>query len=127
MTDRSTIEARLQELYAARVRGDKLAVCACFCDDAVLHFAGASGNNPIAVGASGALEFRQLLSLMVKSFTLSEFTTLATLIDGARAAVHWRARIHSRITGSSVLTEFMDMFEVREGRIASYTEFFAPR
>jgi ketosteroid isomerase-like protein len=127
MTDRSTIETRLQELYAARVRGDKIAVFACFSDDAVLRFAGASGTNPIAVAASGGAEFRQLLTLMVKSFTLSEFTTLATLIDGTRAAVHWRARINSRITGTSVLTEFMDMFEVRDGRISSYTEFFAPR
>jgi hypothetical protein len=41
--------------------------------------------------------------------------------------VHWRARINSRITGTSVLTEFVDMFEVRNGLIATYTEFFAPR
>jgi ketosteroid isomerase-like protein len=127
MTDRSTIETRLKELYAARVRGDKNAVCACFCDDAVLRFAGASGTNPIAVSASGAEEFRHLLAIMVKSFKLSEFVTLATVIDGAHAAVHWRARINSRITGTSVLTEFVDMFEVRNGLIATYTEFFAPR
>jgi ketosteroid isomerase-like protein len=125
MNECTSIETRLQELYAARTRGDLAAVCACFCDDAVLRFAGAGGDHPVSIAASGAAQFRSLLSLMVKSFKLSEFTVLATLVDGARACVHWRARIHSRITGTVVLTEFMDLFEMREGRIASYTEFFA--
>jgi ketosteroid isomerase-like protein len=127
MTDRSIIEARLQELYTARVRRDTAAVCACFDGDAELRFAGASGSSPLAVGARGAQEYRQLLALMIKSFSLVEFESLATLVDGSRAAVHWRARVHSRITGSAVLTEFLDLVEFRDGRIASYTEFFAPR
>jgi ketosteroid isomerase-like protein len=49
------------------------------------------------------------------------------LIDGAQAAVHWRAKIYSRITGTTVLTELIDVVAVRDGRIASYTEFFVPR
>jgi len=126
MTERSTTEARLRELYAARVRGDLAGVCACFSDEAQLRFAGASGANPVAASARGAGEFRHLLAIMLKSFTLTEFATLSILVDGARAAVHWRARIHSRITGASVQTEFADLVELRDGRILSYTEFFAP-
>jgi hypothetical protein len=48
------------------------------------------------------------------------------LIDGANAAVHWRVKIFSRITGTSVLTALMDMIEVRDGRIQSFAELFAP-
>jgi ketosteroid isomerase-like protein len=64
---------------------------------------------------------------MIKTFKLSEHTILAMLIDGAKAAVHWRAKIHSRITGTTVLTELVDLIEIRNGRIASYVEFFVPR
>jgi len=127
MTDRSAIERLLHELYAARVRGDLDALCACFSDDATLRITGASDSNPISITASGAPEYRRLLSMMMKSFKLSEFVELALLVDGTRAAVNWRVRIHSRITGSVVLTELMDMVELRDARVSSYTEFFVPR
>ena len=77
--------------------------------------------------AVGIAEFRPLLAIMIKSFKLSEQTILSMLIDGNKAAVHWRAKIYSRITGTTVLTELVDVVEVRDGRIASYTEFFVPR
>ena len=48
-------------------------------------------------------------------------------IRSLTAAVHWRAKIHSRITGTSVLTELVDVVEIKNGRIASYIEFFVPR
>jgi ketosteroid isomerase-like protein len=41
--------------------------------------------------------------------------------------VHWRANIHSKITGATVPTELVDLVEVRNGRIVSYIEFFAQR
>jgi hypothetical protein len=52
---------------------------------------------------------------------------LDMLIDGMKAAVHWRAGVHSRITGTIALTEFVTLAEVRDTRIVSYLEFFAPR
>jgi ketosteroid isomerase-like protein len=75
----------------------------------------------------GVAEFRPLLAIMIKSFKLSEQSILSMLIDGAKAAVHWRAKVHSRITGTTVMTELIDVVEVKDGRIASYTEFFVPR
>lgn len=127
MIDRSAIQSLLQQLYSARVRGDLDAVCACFGADAVLRISGSSDNNPIAVAASGAAEIRRLLSMMIKSFKLSEYAQLDVLIDGTRAAVHWRVRVNSRITGSSVPTELMSLIEIRDAHVASYTEFFVPR
>jgi ketosteroid isomerase-like protein len=128
MTERVEIERLLLELYAARVRGDLAAVCATFTNDANFQVAGASSNaSPISMKAVGVQEFRPLLAIMIKSFKLSEQTILAMLIDGEQAAVHWRAKIHSRITGTTVLTELIDVVAVKGGRIASYTEFFVPR
>jgi len=128
MTARVEIERLLLELYAARVRGDLAAVCATFANDANFQVAGASSTAaPIAMKAAGVGEFRPLLAIMIKSFKLSEHTILALLIDGAGAAVHWRAKVFSRITGATVSTEFVDVVAFRDGRIAAYTEFFVPR
>jgi ketosteroid isomerase-like protein len=128
MTERVEIERLLLELYAARVRGDLAAVCATFTNDANFQVSGASNNaSPVAMKALGVAEFRPLLAIMIKSFKLTEQTILAMLIDEAKAAVHWRAKVYSRITGTTVLTELIDVIEVRDGRIASYIEFFVPR
>lgn len=128
MTERVEIERLLLELYAARVRGDLAAVCATFTNDANFQVSGASNNgSPVAMKALGVAEFRPLLAIMIKSFKLTEHTILAMLIDEAKAAVHWRAKVYSRITGTTVLTELIDVIEVRDGRIASYIEFFVPR
>jgi len=128
MTERVEIERLLLALYAARVRGDLAAVCATFTDDAHFRVAGASINaSPVSMKATGIGEFRPLLGIMIKSFKLSEQTILAMLVEGTRAAVYWQAKIYSRITGTTVLTELVDIVEIRDGRIASYTEFAVPR
>lgn len=128
MTDRLEIDRLLRELYAARVRGDLDAVCRLFSNDAKFEIAGASHSSPIAVTRAGVNEFRPLLTLMIKTFKLSDHAILSIIIDGAKAAVHWRAKVHSRITGTIVPTELVDLVEVGSGgRINSYTEFFVPR
>ena len=127
MTDRREIDGLLRGLYAARLRGDLDAVCQSFSDDAVFQIAGAGQVSPVSNRAVGVGEFRPLLAVMIKTFKLRDQVILAILIDGAKAAVHWRAGVYSRITGTMALTEFIAMVEVRDGRIVSYLEFFAPR
>ncbi len=127
MSERSAIERLLQSLYAARSAGDLEGVCRLFADDAKLEIAGASYATPMAVKAAGSREIRNWLALLVKSFQVSEHEILVMIVEGERAAVQWRARIRSRITGTAVLTELIDVVLVRDGRIASYTEFFVPR
>jgi ketosteroid isomerase-like protein len=127
MTDRLEIDRLLRELYAARMRGDLDAVCRSFSDDAVFQIAGAGQVSPVSNRAVGVGEFRPLLAVMIKTFKLRDQVILAILIDGPKAAVHWRAGVYSRITGTLVLTEFVAIVEVRDARIVSYLEFFAPR
>jgi ketosteroid isomerase-like protein len=125
-TDRGQIETLLHDLYAARAGGDLAGVLASFSPEAKLEIRGASNANPISVIAVGLTEFRPWLALMIKTFRIVDHTTLSILIDGAGAAVHWRAQIVSRITGASVPTEFVDLVQIEGGRIAAYTEFFVP-
>ncbi|MFL5615310.1 MAG: nuclear transport factor 2 family protein [Gemmatimonadaceae bacterium] len=125
--DRQFTERLLRGLYAARVSGDIDAVYEKFLPDAHFEIAGASHSTPLAVTANGASEYRPLLAIMIKTFKLRDQEVLSLLIDGERAAVHWRASILSRLTGTSVLTELVDIVEIRDNRIGSYIEFFAPR
>jgi ketosteroid isomerase-like protein len=124
MINRSEMDRLLRELYDARVRGDLEAVCRIFADDAKFQIAGPSQATQISVSSVGIDQLRPLLTVMIKTFKLSEHTILSMIIDGSKAAVHWRAKVHSRITGRRLVTELVDVVEIRGGRIASYIEFF---
>jgi ketosteroid isomerase-like protein len=127
MTDRLEIDGLLRRLYAARARGDLEAVCGSFSDDALFRIAGAGQITPVFNTAVGVDQYRPLLAVMIKAFKLSDQAILSILIDGTKAAVHWQAKVYSRITGTTVLTELIDLVEVRDARIVSYVEFFVPR
>ncbi len=127
MPDRLEVERLLRELYAARLGGDLEALCRTFAKDSRLDIAGTSYASPMAIRAAGLGEIRSWLALLVKTFQLSDQEILSMIIDGEAAAVHWQARIRSKITGATVLTELVDVIRVRDGRIASYIEFFVPR
>ncbi len=126
MPDRLTVEQLLRELYAARIDGPLDRLCGVFATDAHFRIAGTSDGKPIAIAAHGIGEIRPWLAMMVKTFKLANHQIISMIIDGPRAAVHWRADILSRITGTVVPTQLVDLIEVRETRIASYIEFFVP-
>ena len=124
--NRLEIEELLKELHAARTEGQLDRLCALFAPDASFKIAGASDGKPIAITAHGTREIRTWLAVMLKTFKLSRYQLLSVVIDGARAAAHWRVDIHSKITGVVVPTELVDLVEVSGGRITAYREFFAP-
>ncbi|HVS77818.1 MAG TPA: nuclear transport factor 2 family protein [Steroidobacteraceae bacterium] len=125
-TGRADFERLLSELYAARAAGELERLCALFTADAVFKISGSSDGKPIALSARGGEEVRSWLAVLVKTFRLTRHEILSMVIDGPRAAVHWQASIHSRITGASVPTELVDLVEMRDGRIGSYVELFVP-
>jgi ketosteroid isomerase-like protein len=124
LTDRSEIDRLLRGLYDARLRGDLDGVCRVFSEDAKFRIAGVSHHAVVAVGVG---EIRQWIALLIKTFQLNDHAVLAVIIDEDKAAVQWKADIFSRITGLSVPTDVVDLIELRNERIVSYTEFLAPR
>ena len=126
MTDRLQVEQLLRELHAARVDGDLERLCRLFASDARLRIAGTSDGKPIAIAASGIAQIRPWLSMLVKSFRMRDYQRLSLVVDGSRAAAHWRVNIDSKITGTTASTELVDLIEVHDGQIASYIEFFVP-
>jgi ketosteroid isomerase-like protein len=123
MTDRSQIEKLLKEVYAARRRGDVDAVCACFAENPTFTMAGSQQASPIAVRCTDRDGFRSMIAGLIKTFEWLDHDILSMIIDGPKAAVHWRGRIRSTITGEEVVTELVDVMTIDNGRIASLTEF----
>jgi len=120
------VEAVLRELHAARLAGDLTRLCALFDPQAQLRIVGTSDGKPISVEARGIDQIRTWLGMLVRTFRLSQYECLATLVDGERGSVHWRVTIQSRITGQRVVTELIDLIDTRSGRIVRHTEFFVP-
>lgn len=122
MTDRATIEKILREAYAARCRGDMDAICRVFCEDVHYEMSGSRDASPVAAAVRGAADFRQMLQQQIKTFQMSDPKILSMVIDGDKAAVRWRARIRSTITGQTITSELFDFIEFKDGRIASFVE-----
>ena len=123
MTNRSQIEKLLTDAYAARKRGDVDGICNCFTDNPTFTMAGARAASPIAVQAIDGNAFRTLISGLIQTFEWVDQQILAMVIDGSKAAVHWRGRIRSTVSGEEVETELVDIVTVSDGKIQSLTEF----
>ena len=127
MTERPRLEQRLRELYEVRLNGSLERLCGLFAPEVQFRIAGTSDGKPIAIGAQGMEAVRPWLSMLVKTFRIFDHEILSMVIEGDRAAVHWGANIHSRITGAQVRTEVVDLVQTKNLQITSYTEFFVPR
>ena len=127
MKERQKIEKLLRDLYATRIGANLDGLVGLFSQNARFRIAGTSDGKPIAISATGREQIRPWLGLLVKTFRISNHEILSMTIEGAAAAVHWEAQIHSRVTGIIVPTEFVDLVTVQDGLIASYIEFFVPR
>jgi len=126
MTNRVEIDRVIRELHAARTRGDLPSMCRLFDHEVAVRIVGSSNNTPIAIHAVNLAELRPWLSMLVKAFRVSDYELISISIDVPRAAAHWRARIHSKITGAATSTELVDLFVFHDGKIVEYTEVFVP-
>jgi ketosteroid isomerase-like protein len=127
VTERAAAERIVRELHRARVSGDLAGMCRVFADDGRFEIAGASADKPISIRATGLSEFKPWLAMMTKVFKLTDYHLISLVIEGQRAAAHWRVNIFSKVTGVTVPTELVDLMELHEERIRTYNEFFVPR
>lgn len=123
MNDRNDVEQVVRGAYAARVRGDIDATCRHFAANARFQMAGSPQASSIALSIEGADALRKTIEGMIKTFELSDHTIVSMVVEGSKAAVHWRAKIKSTITGETVSSDLVDLIEVKDGRIVSFLEF----
>lgn len=127
MSERIVAQRLIEQLHAARVAGDLSGMCRVFADDGRFEILGASADKSIAIRAHDLAEFRPWLSMMVKVFRITHYQLLSLTVEWPRAVAHWRADIYSKVTGVTVPTELVDVAQLNEDSIQTYTEFFAPR
>jgi ketosteroid isomerase-like protein len=127
VAERVVAERMIHQLHSARVGGDLAGLCRLFADQGRFEIVGASADKPIAIRASGIAEFRPWLAMMVKVFRLTNYSLLSLVVEWPRATAHWHADIYSKVTGVTIPTDLVDLVELGDDRILSYTEFFAPR
>jgi ketosteroid isomerase-like protein len=123
MSDRSSVEKVLREAYEARVRGDIDTIGRIFAENARFEVAGSSQVSAIPARVEGAGQIRPLIGQQIKTFQMSDLRILSMIIEGGKAAVHWRVKVHSSVTGETADTQLVDIVEVKDGRIASFVEF----
>jgi len=63
----------------------------------------------------------EVVTSLILNFIAVLFVSM--LIDGSKAAVQWRAKIRSAVTGETVETDLFDLIELEGGRIKSFFEF----
>jgi ketosteroid isomerase-like protein len=127
MAERIVAQRIIEKLHAARIAGDLAGMCRLFADTGRFEILGASADKPIAIQQTDLAGFKPWLAMLVKVFKINNYEVLSTVVEWPRATAHWRADIYSKVTGITVRTELVDILEVSEDRILSYTEFFAPR
>jgi ketosteroid isomerase-like protein len=127
VAERLVAQRLIQSLHAARVGGDLAGMCRAFADDGRFEILGASADKSIAIRAKDLAEFRPWLAMMVKVFRISNYELLNLIVEWPRATAHWRADIYSKVTGVTVPTELVDVVQMNDEHIVTYTEFFAPR
>lgn len=123
MNERAEIERVIRQAYAARKRNDLEGCLQVFADKPVFRMAGTQVTSPVAQVSKGQTELRETLKTLIQAFEWIDHTIITIVIDGSRAAVHGRIKLEAAATGDVVETDVADFFEIRDGRIVSFTEF----
>ncbi len=121
--DRTQVEALLNGLYAARIRGDASVMAELFTDDAQFRLAGSPRSCPVAGETKGKANLRRQFEELIRGFEFKEHAILKLMIDGSSIAMHSRIAVRATASGKAATTEVFDLIELRDGRIASFTQF----
>lgn len=118
--DADTIRDLVRSAYRARVAGDMQGMLAHFDEDASFAF-NLKGLNVTESGSPcrGRAALEGMFGAFVAALKLENWAEVAILVEGERAAVHWRATATSTATGASAAFDVVDLVEFRDGRIVS--------
>jgi ketosteroid isomerase-like protein len=124
MSERASILQTIHDAYEARESGDMAALLA-LCDPKVqLKIAGSERLCGACVTLNGHAEVASGLAGLVETFGFEAVEMLDTVIEGRKAAIHWRATLRHRPTDEMFKTELFDLWTVGEdGLVIGLTQF----
>ena len=112
------------DAYAARVSGNVEGIVAAFAPNARFSLNAAPPLPTVAVATEGEGGIRKEMTQLVNAFEFQKLDVVDSVVEGSKAAVRIRFTVRSRTTGGIAVTESLDLFEFRDGKVASYTQFF---
>jgi ketosteroid isomerase-like protein len=118
MDTRATIEAMLDQLYAARRANDADAAGTLFAADG--RFAANLDGMPTL---SAHVERVSAMNTLFTAFKVVDFHEHCRVIDPPRAVVHWRGRFRA-LNGREGEASILDLFEFQDGKVAAATTFY---
>ncbi len=123
MTNRETIQAVIEQGYAARKTGDIEGILAIFHPDAKFELAGSKALTPAVGIAKGHQELRMALAGLIEGFEFVERDIIGSMIDGEQAAIHSRVQLRHRPKNKTVTTDILDVWKFEDGKVVEFVEF----
>jgi ketosteroid isomerase-like protein len=123
MVSRADLETVITEAYAARAAKDLDAVARAFHPNASFEIAGSSATFPGAARVEGEAQIRGVMGALIQTFDFLEHKLLASVIEGNKAAMHWRVRLRHNPSGKVVDTELFDLWTIEGGRAVAFKQF----
>ncbi len=113
----------VEDAYAARVRGDLDGVMRAFSNTAALQMNATPSHPSLAYFTEDTSALRTAMSELIDTFTFSDLQIIDSVVEGSKAVVRSRFTVQAKPTGKSARTEILDLFEFKDGKIVSMTQF----
>jgi ketosteroid isomerase-like protein len=117
------VSAVLDAYYAALKAGDVAALRDVVAEDVVVTYHGRPGLLPWTGVWRGFDAYRDFLGRIGAALEILEVTPAARVADGARVIVLLDGRWRARATGRVVAARVVNIFTLRDGRVAGYEVF----
>ena len=121
--DRDKTVALIEAYYASRLANDVERCVAHFTDDARLRVAGSRDASTIAGSSSGAFALRRQAIELIGAWEWIAMRIESITIEDDRVAVQFQLTTKFRPTGDLVQSELLDLFTLRDGKVASLVQF----
>ncbi|MEI8145985.1 MAG: nuclear transport factor 2 family protein [Alphaproteobacteria bacterium] len=123
VSDNSSVKAMVSLHYGARVDGDAELFSRCFTPDGALTILGDRRMLPQAGRHVGRAAIRNIVSAMASDLDCLDAFLVDVIAEGDRGVVHWHMTLRGATTGSIADFDVADHLILRDGLVASATEF----
>ena len=113
----------IEDAYAARVRGDLDGVMQAFSRDAVMKLNAAPSHSSLAYFTEDEHALQRAMAELIETFAFSDFQIIDSVVEGSKAVVRSSFTVKAKPTGKAAQTEVLDLFEFKDGKIVSMTQF----
>ena len=96
---------------------------ALFADDVVFDFNGLGTGLPsMAAAVRGKPAVRRLMTEFIDNFHFSDWQEVSFVVEGDKAALHWRANVTFTQSGRSHRFDVFDLLTFRDGKIVEFRQ-----